>query len=163
MTFYDTNGLPLASPFPVVNVSPVMPAAAGNGVPWQTLSPDTIANVLTPGGALAGSGASLPVSWSNLVDGLPIAPIVAKAAVLGVPGTGVTPSTTVEGFSSLPERFALSGQYATSVVAGVDSTGTQQCVSSCAFPALQSGGSRLVQLSWGMGGAVFYNLWKYND
>ena len=163
VTFYDTSGSPIGSPFPVINASPTVPAVAGNGVPWQSLTSDTIANVLTPGASLAAIEPSLPLSWSNLVGGLPVAPVVAKAGVQGVPGTGVTPSTTVEGFSIMPTSFAASGQYATSVVAGVDQNGNQQCESSCAFPALQTGGSRVVQLIWNMSGVGFFNIWKYTD
>lgn len=163
VTFYDTSGNPLGSPFPVINASPTVPAVAGNGVPWQSLSSGTIANVLTPAASLAAIEPSLPLSWSNLVGGLPVAPVVAKAGVQAVPGTGVTPSTTVEGFSIMPTSFAASGQYATNVAAGVDQNGNQQCVSNCAFPALQSGGSRVVQLIWNMAGVGFFNIWKYSD
>jgi hypothetical protein len=162
VTFYDTSGHPLASSFPVMNMSPAVPAVAGNGVPWQTLSSDTIANVLTPGGALAGTQASLPVAWSNLVGGVPVAPVVTGAAVQAVSG-GLLHLSNVEGFSTMPKNFALSGQYSTAVVAGVDQNGTQQCVSICSYPALQTGGWRLAELMWSMDDVLFYNIWKYND
>ena len=161
--FFDSKGNQIGQTFSVTNVAPAVPSVAGNGVPWQTLSSGSIASLLTPGGALSTAQGPVPLAWSNLVDGLNIAPVVRKANLQAVPGTGVTPTTTISGWSIMPSTLALDGQYSTTVTPGVDQTGTQQCVSACSFPALQAGASRTAQLAWSFNGVNFYNLWKYTD
>lgn len=102
------------------------------------------------------------LSWSNLVNGAPLAPLVTQAQIQASPGTGVGGSE-VDGWWNGPASFAASGSYSAAVTAGVAQSGVQQCNSACAFPALQAGASRLVQLNWSFGRMQFFNIWRYND
>lgn len=162
VTFYDSTGTAIGQSFSVVNPTPSLAASAGRGVFWQDLTADTVANVLTPGGSLAGVQAAPTLSWSNLVNGAPLAPLVTQAQIQASPGTGVGGSE-VDGWWNGPASFAASGSYSAAVTAGVAQSGVQQCNSACAFPALQAGASRLVQLNWSFGRMQFFNIWRYND
>jgi hypothetical protein len=162
VTFYDSTGARIGQPFSVVNATPVMAASAGQGVLWQTLSADSLSSFMSPSGPLAGQQTAAPLSWSDLVNGVNAAPLVGRVQVQAVPGTGVNASE-VDGWWVGPSKFALTGSYAATVTAGVDQTGVQQCSSACAFPALQAGASRLVQLYWVAGQIEYFNMWKYND
>lgn len=162
VTFYDSTGTRIGQPFAVVNATPVLSASAGQGVLWQNLSSATLSNFLNPSGSLAAQQATAPIAWSNLINGVNAAPLVGKVQVQAVPGTGVNTSE-VDGWAILPSSFAITGSYSATVTAGVDQTGVQQCTSGCAFPALQTGASRLVQLYWLAGQIEYFNIWKYNN
>ncbi|WP_146166208.1 carboxypeptidase regulatory-like domain-containing protein [Trinickia symbiotica] len=163
VTFYDSTGTQIAPPFNVTNASPTLSASAGAGVPWQTLSSSVLNDFLNPAGALAGTQSSVGIAWSTNTGTANVAPLVSRVQIQTTPGTGVTPSTEVDGWASAPATFAANGQYSATVTAGVDQSGVQECTSACPFPALQAGASRLVQLSWNGGQTSFYNLFKYND
>jgi len=162
VTFYDSTGTQIGQPFSVVNPTPVMSASAGRGVLWQTLSAGSLSSFMSPSGSLAGQQATAPLSWSNRINGVNAAPLVDKVQVQATPGTGVNASE-VDGWAIVPSNFAIDGNYAATVTAGVDQTGVQQCSSACAFPALQAGASRLVQLYWVAGQIEYFNMWKYNN
>ncbi|MGQ7905478.1 hypothetical protein [Burkholderia sp. BC1] len=161
VTFYDSTGTQIGQPMSVVNTTPPISAASGAGVAWQTLATSVQNNFLNPNGSLAGAQPSVGLSWSNLVNNQNIAPLVSRTQVQAVPGTGVT-TGEVDGWWPGPATFATSGQYSSMVTAGVDQFGVQQC-SGCQFPALQSGGGRLAELTWNVGQTVYYNIWKYID
>lgn len=161
VTFYDSTGTQIGQTMSVVNTTPPISAASGAGVAWQTLATSVQNNFLNPNGSLAGAQPSVGLSWSNLVNNQNIAPLVSRAQVQAVPGTGVT-TGEVDGWWPGPATFATSGQYSSMVTAGVDQFGVQQC-SGCQFPALQSGGGRLAELTWNVGQTVYYNIWKYID
>lgn len=161
VTFYDSTGTQIGQPMSVVNTTPPISAASGAGVAWQTLATSVQNNFLNPNGSLAGAQPSVGLSWSNLVNNQNIAPLVSRTQVQAVPGTGVT-TGEVDGWWPGPATFATSRQYSSMVTAGVDQFGVQQC-SGCQFPALQSGGGRLAELTWNVGQTVYYNIWKYID
>lgn len=165
VTFYDTNGNQIGQPTKVMNPTPVLASSAGAGVSWQTLSSSTQSAFLNPNGSLAGAQTSASLSWSNLIGNANanLAPLVTGVQIQTVPGTGVTPSTEVDGWWTGPVSFQSSGQYTATVTAGVAQNGVQQCTTACQFPALQAGGSRLVQLNWSAAQTAYYNIWKYND
>ncbi|TKC82946.1 hypothetical protein FAZ69_24905 [Trinickia terrae] len=162
VTFYDTSGNQLGTTS-VRNITPTMSSSAGANVAWQTLSSSTQNDVLNPSGSLAGTQSTINLSWSNLVNGRNIAPPVAKAQIQSAPGTGVTPSTEIDGWWVGPATFAAGGQYTETVTAGVASNNVQQCSPACQFPALQTGGGRLAELYFPIGKVAYYNDWKYND
>lgn len=163
VTFYDSTGAAIGQPFSVVNPTPSLAASAGKAFFWQTLTSDTISNLLTPGGSLAGVQSAPTLSWSNLVNGgMNLAPLVTQAQIQASPGTGVG-GAEVDGWWNGPASFAANGSYSAVVTAGVAQSGVQQCTSACAFPALQAGASRLVQLDWLVGRMQFFNIWRYND
>jgi hypothetical protein len=165
VTFFDINGNAIGQPTKVMNPTPVLASSAGLGISWQTLSSALVGTFLNPAGSLGGAQASADVSWSNLIGNANanLAPLVTNVQIQGVPGTGVTPSTEVDGWWSGPVSFQSSGQYTATVTAGVAQNGVQQCTTACPFPALQAGGSRLVQLYWTAAQTAYYNIWKYND
>jgi hypothetical protein len=165
VTFFDINGNPIGQPTKVMNPTPVLASSAGAGTSWQTLASGVQSALLNPGGSLAGAQASANVSWSNLIGSANanLAPLVTGVQIQGVPGAGVTPSTEVDGWWTGPVSFQTSGQYTASVTAGVAQNGVQQCTTACSFPALQAGGSRVVQLTWTNAETAYYNIWKYND
>ncbi|MBI0330430.1 hypothetical protein [Burkholderia plantarii] len=165
VSFFDANGNAIGQPVSVMNPTPVLAASAGAGINWQTLSPALQDAFLNPGGSLAGAQASVGVSWSNLVGSANanLAPLVTGVQIQGVPGTGVSPATEVDGWWTGPGGLQASGQYTESVTAGVGQNGVQQCTTACPFPALQAGGSRVVQLNWTGAQVGYYNIWKYND
>jgi len=161
--FYDIHGTQIGQPVSVINPTPPLAAQAGTTVPWQTLGSDVISNFLSPSGSLAAQQASVNVDWSNLVSNQNIAPLVDKVEIQSVPGTGVTPSSEIDGWWIGPTTFATSGQYAETVTAGIGQNGVQQCTSACQFSALVTGASRNVELYWNYGGSLYYNLWHYDD
>lgn len=160
VTFYDSTGKQIGQPMTVINTTPPISAAAAAGVAWQTLATSVQNNFLNPNGALASAQSSVGLSWTNLVSNQNIAPLVSRTEIqdLGLGATG-----EVDGWWPGPATFAASGQYSSTVTAGVDQFGVQQCTSSCQFPALQSGGGRLAGLNWNVGQTAYYNFWKYND
>jgi hypothetical protein len=161
VTFYDSTGAQIGQPMSVVNTTPPVSAASGTGVAWQTLATSVQNNFLNPNGSLAGAQLSVGLSWSNSVNSQNIAPLVSRTQIQAVPGTGVT-TGEVDGWWPGPATYATSGQYSSTVTASVDQFGVQQC-SGCQFPALQSGGGRLAELTWNVGQTVYYNIWKYID
>ncbi|WP_197338866.1 hypothetical protein [Ralstonia solanacearum] len=164
VTFYDSTGAQIGQPMSVVNPTAPISAAAGAGVAWQAIGDSVINDFLNPNGAQAGAQSSVNLSWSNLVNGQNIAPLVLNAQIQANPGTGTPPpATEVGGFWNGPATFAASGQYTSSVTAGVDQYGVQGCTTACPFPALTTQGSRLVQLRWKVGQTAYYNNWRYID
>ncbi|TKC87756.1 hypothetical protein FAZ69_15855 [Trinickia terrae] len=165
VTFFDSTGTQIGSAFSVVNPTVAFPSSSGFFTPWPSLTPDTIANVLTPGGSESGAQATADLAWSTVFGGFAVnfGPLVTKAQVLGVPGTAASSTAAVEGWVKAPASFSSTGQYSATVTAGVDQSGTQECTSSCSFPALQSGGSRSVELYWPAGVASFYDIWTVRD
>jgi hypothetical protein len=162
VTFYDSTGTQIGQPMSVVNTTPPISAAAGAGVAWQSLAAGVQSDFLNPNGALAAAQSSVTLSWSNLVNNQNIAPLVSRTQIQAVPGSGVT-TGEVDGWWPGPATFAASGQYSSSVTAGTDQFGVQQCTSACQFPVLQAGASRLAELNWNVGQTVYYNIWKYQD
>ncbi len=162
VTFYDTTGTALnATPVTVVNGTAPLLANAGAGVAWQTIGGDVSGSFLNPAGSLASAQTTVGIDWSGLVSGSDLAP-----NVKGVQIQAASATTEVDGWWETTPPLAFgpnAGQYSTNVTAGVAQNGQQTCVAACQFPALQSGGSRLVQLGWGADGVSFYNIWKYND
>jgi len=164
VTFYDSTGAQIGQPMSVVNPTAPISGAAGAGVAWQTIGNSVINDFLNPNGALTGAQSSVNLSWSNLVNGQNIAPLVLKTQIQANPGVGTPPpATEVGGFWNGPATFAASGQYTSSVTAGIDQYGVQGCTPACQFPALTTQGSRLVQLQWRVGQTAYYNNWRYID
>lgn len=157
VTFYDSTGAQIGQPMSVVNTTPPISAASGAGVAWQTLATAVQNTVLNPSGSLAAAQSSVGLSWSNIVNGQNIAPLVSRTQIQATGTSG-----EVDGWWPGPATFATSGQYSSTVTAGVDQSGVQQC-SGCQFPALQSGGARLAELNWNIGQTAYYNIWKYID
>ncbi|WP_186010717.1 hypothetical protein [Burkholderia gladioli] len=157
VTFYDSTGTQIGQPMNVVNTTPAISAATGAGVAWQTLTTGVQNDFLNPSGALAGAQSSVGLSWSNIVNNQNIAPLVSRTQI-----QATATSSVVDGWWPGPATFATSGQYSSTVTAGVDQFGVQQC-SGCQFPALQSGGARLAELNWNIGQTAYYNIWKYID
>jgi hypothetical protein len=165
VTFFDSTGTQIGSPFSVINPTASFPASAGNFMFWPTVSSTTIANVLTPSGSLAGAQTSIDVAWSTTFGsfGFDFGPLVSKVQVLGVPGTGASSTAAVEGWVDTPTTFSSTGQFSATVAAGVDQSGTQECTVSCSFPALATGGSRSVLFFRPAGVASFYDIWADLD
>lgn len=157
VTFYDSTGTQIGQPIGVVNTTPPISAAAGGGVAWQTLATAVQNTVLNPSGSLAAAQSSVGLSWSNIVNSQNIAPLVSRTQIQATGTSG-----EVDGWWPGPATFATSGQYSSTVTAGVDQSGVQQC-SGCQFPALQSGAGRLAELNWNVGQTAYYNIWKYID
>lgn len=161
VTFYDKNGAQLGQSS-IINPGSPLSAAAGSTVAWPTLLPDFATQFLTPGGSLAGVQYAMSVTWSSLVNGQNLAYPVTSVQIQAYPGTATGSTTEVDGFSVGAPNNTTVGQYQTTVSAGVNSLGVQTCTN-CPFPALTSGGSRLVQLSGGQNGTAYYDITKYND
>lgn len=158
VTFYDSTGTQIGQPMSVVNTTPPISAASGAGIAWQTLATSVQNNFLNPNGSLVGAQPSVGLSWSNMVNNQNIAPLVSRTQIQTTATSG-----TLDGWWPGLATFATSGQYSSTVTAGVDQFGVQQCSSACQFPALQSGGARLAELTWNVGQTVYYNIWKYID
>lgn len=163
VTFYDSTGTQIGQPVSVINATPTLAASAGAGVAWQTLASSVQSDFLSPAGTQEAAQTSTSVSWSNLVNSQNLGPLVTGVQIQSVPGTGVTPTTEIDGWSTGTVTFATSGQYSTTVTAGIAQNGVQACSSACQFAALQTGASRLVELNWNVGNTAYYNIWKYND
>ncbi|WP_233833601.1 hypothetical protein [Paraburkholderia sp. ZP32-5] len=161
VTFYDRNGAQLGQSS-VINPGSPLGAAAGGSVAWPALvMNDATTQFLTPGTQLAGEQYALSVTWSSLVNGLDLALPVNSVEIQA---TAQSNAGLVEanGFSIGPMNNTTVGQYQTTVSAGVDSTGVQVCTT-CPFPALTTGGSRLIQLGGGQNGTAYYDITRYND
>jgi hypothetical protein len=164
VTFYDTAGAAInSSPVTVVNsTSPLLPNA-GAGVAWQTLGSDVISNFLSPSGSLAAAQTSAAIDWSNLVNGVNIAPLPTGVQIQDGSDTSSGTPAEIDGWWEGSPTAGQNGQYAETVTAGVAQNGTQTCTTACQFPALQTGVSRLVELTWGAEGVSYYNIWKYSN
>ncbi len=159
VTFYDTTGAAInSSPVTVVNSSTPLLANASSGVAWQTLGSDVISNFLNPSGSLAAAQTSVAVDWSGLVNGANIAP-----PLTGIQIQAASTQAEVDGWWEGSPTAGQNGQFTETVTAGVAQNGAQTCTTACQFPALGTGGSRLVQLAWSAEGVNYYNIWKYND
>ncbi|MFM0234163.1 hypothetical protein [Paraburkholderia sediminicola] len=161
VTFYDQNGAQLGQSS-IINPGSPLNAAAGSTVAWPTLLPDFATQFLTPAGSLAGVQYAMSVTWSSLVNGQNLAYPVTSVQIQASPGTGSGSTTAIDGFSIGAPNNTTVGQYQTTVFAGVNAAGVQTCTN-CPFPALMSGGSRLVQLGGGQNGTTFYDMTQYND
>ncbi|CAE6770057.1 hypothetical protein R75461_03790 [Paraburkholderia nemoris] len=161
VTFYDANGAQLGQSS-IINPGSPLSAAAGSAVAWPTLLADFATQFLTPAGSLAGVQYAMSVTWSSLINGQNLAYPVTSVQIQAYPGTASGSTTEVDGFSVGAPNNTTFGQYQTTVSAGVNSLGVQTCTN-CPFPALTSGGSRLVQLSGGQNGTQYFDITKYND
>ncbi|MFM0730621.1 hypothetical protein PQQ52_09025 [Paraburkholderia sediminicola] len=161
VTFYDKTGAQLGQSS-IINPGSPLNAAAGSTVAWPTLLPDFATQFLTPGGSLASAQYAMSVTWSSLVNGQNLAYPVTSVQIQAYPGTATGSTTEVDGFSTGAPNNTTFGQYQTTVYAGVNALGVQTCAN-CPFPALTSGGSRLVQLSGGRNGTAYFDITKYND
>ncbi|MFM0110064.1 hypothetical protein [Paraburkholderia nemoris] len=161
VTFYDQNGAQLGQSS-IINPGSPLSAAAGSAVAWPTLLADFATQFLTPAGSLAGVQYAMSVTWSSLINGQNLAYPVTSVQIQAYPGTASGSTTEVDGFSVGAPNNTTFGQYQTTVSAGVNSLGVQTCTN-CPFPALTSGGSRLVQLSGGQNGTQYFDITKYND
>ncbi|MFM0615960.1 hypothetical protein PQR37_17985 [Paraburkholderia nemoris] len=161
VTFYDQNGAQLGQSS-IINPGSPLNAAAGSTVAWPTLLPDFATQFLTPAGSLASVQYAMSVTWSSLVNGQNLAYPVTSVQIQASPGTGTGSTTAIDGFSIGAPNNTTVGQYQTTVFAGVNAAGVQTCTN-CPFPALTSGGSRLVQLGGGRSGITYYDMTQYND
>ncbi|MEX3980533.1 hypothetical protein AB4Y45_16325 [Paraburkholderia sp. EG287A] len=161
VTFYDSTGAQIGQSMSVTNPSPVMTAANGSGVTWQTLSSATIQSFLTPGGAASGVATQMTAAWSTSFGQLAdAAPLVTSLEASAFPGTGAASTTIVDGWWTGPAANTASGQYSATATAGVNSSGIAEC-SGCQFPALMRGGARIVSLDWNtVTHARYFNIWK---
>lgn len=161
VTFYDRNGAQLGQSS-IMNPGSPLSAVAGSGVAWPTLLADFATQFLTPTGSLAGEQYAMSVTWSSLVNGQNLAYPVTSVQIQAYPGTASGSTTEIDGFSVGSPNNTTVGQYQTTVSAGVNSAGVKTCTN-CPFPALTTGGSRLVQLSGGRDGTGLYDITKYNN
>jgi hypothetical protein len=161
VTFYDATGAQIGQPVSVTNPSPVMTAANGAGVVWQTLSSDTINSFLTPGGVASGATTQMTAAWSTSTSLIAdAAPLVTSMEATAFPGTGATSTTTVNGWWTGPAARDTSGQYSVTATAGVNGRGVAECTG-CQFPALTPGGARIVALDWTTPTQTsYFNIWK---
>ena len=161
VTFYDKNGAQLGQSS-IINPGSPLNAAVGSTVAWPTLLPSFATQFLTPGGSLAGVQYAMSVTWSSIVTGPSPTYPVTSVQIQASPGTGSGSTTAIDGFSIGAPNNTTVGQYQTTVFAGVNAAGAQTCTN-CPFPALTSGGSRLVQLGGGQNGITYYDMTQYND
>ncbi|ANB77251.1 hypothetical protein AYM40_34735 [Paraburkholderia phytofirmans OLGA172] len=161
VTFYDKNGAQLGQSS-IINPGSPLNAAAGSTVAWPTLLPDFATQFLTPGGSLAGVQYAMSATWSSIVTGPNPTYPVTSVQIQAYPGTGSGSTTAIDGFSTGAPNNTTVGQYQATVYAGVNASGVQTCTN-CPFPALTSGGSRLVQLGGGQNGITYYDMTQYND
>ncbi|WP_233852258.1 carboxypeptidase-like regulatory domain-containing protein [Paraburkholderia sp. HD33-4] len=162
VTFYDMNGAQLGQSS-VINPGSPLNAVAGSSIPWPTLMMnDATTQFLTPGTALADAQYALSVTWSSLENvGLNLAYPVTSTGIAATAQT--SPGVEqVNGFAVGPANNTTVGQYQATVNAGVNSAGVQTCTN-CPFPALTTGGSRLIQLGGGRNGTVYLDITQYND
>lgn len=160
VTFYDQRGVQLGQSS-IINPGSPLNATAGSTVAWPTLSQDAIP-FLTPGGALAGVQYAMSFTWSSVVTGPNPTYPVTSVQVQASPGTASGSTTSIYGFSIGAPNNTTVGQYQNTAYSGIDSTGAQTCTN-CPFPALTSGGSRLVQLGGGQNGTTYYDTTQYNN
>jgi hypothetical protein len=161
VTFYDKNGAQLGQSS-IINPGSPLNAAAGGTVAWPTLLPDFATQFLTPAGSLAGVQYAMSVTWSSVVTGPTPTYPVTSVQIQASPGASSGSTTAIDGFSVGAPNNTTVGQYQTTVHAGVNPSGVQTCTN-CPFPALTSGGSRLVQLGGGRNGITYYDVTQYND
>jgi hypothetical protein len=160
VTFYDKTGAQLGQSS-LINPGSPLNAAAGSTVEWPTLMSDIATEFLTPSGLLSGTQYAMSLTWTSLVNGADIAyPVTSVQIQAAAVTSGVT--SQVDGYFVGAPNNTSSGQYQTTVSAGVNAQGMQSCTN-CPFPALTSGGSRAVQLGGGQNGAVYYDVTQYND
>lgn len=161
VTFYDSTGTKLGVS-QVMNPGSPLGAAAGATVSWPTLLSDFQTQFLTPAGSLAGIQYAMSVSWSSLVNGqslaYPVNSVQIQASGLTLAGT----NGEVDGFAVGTPNNTTFGQYQTTVSAGINSQGVRTCTN-CPFPALTSGGSRLVELGGNQNWISYYDVTQYND
>ncbi|NIF51627.1 carboxypeptidase-like regulatory domain-containing protein [Burkholderia sp. Ax-1724] len=161
VTFYDKNGAQLGQAA-VINPGSPLGAAAGGSVAWPSLVMNgATTQFLTPGTQLAAAQYALSVTWSSLVNGINPAYPVTSAQIQATAQT-TAGLEAVDGFSVGQPNNTTVGQYQTTVSAGVDASGTQSCTN-CPFPALATGGSRLIDLGGGRDGIAFHDVTQYND
>ncbi len=158
VTFYDASGAQIGQTS-VVNPTPNIAASNGASIPWQTISADTANSLLNPSGSKAGALSSVNLSWSNLVNGLNVAPLVTDA-IFSTQGSA--PTDNMMGYGQ-GTGYAASGIYSTSVTAGVDQNGVQGCTTACSFAALSSGNDRNVELDSHYGPISLGAYWGYSD
>lgn len=158
VTFYDASGTQIGQTS-VVNPTPNIAASNGAYIPWQTLSADTINSLLSPSGSQAGALPSVNLSWSNLVNGVTVAPLVTDA-IFSTQGSG--PTDNIMGYGK-GTAYAAFGIYSLSVTAGIDQNGAQGCTTACSFAALVSGIDRNLELDSNYGPISLGAYWGYSD
>ena len=158
ITFYDASGNQIGQTT-AMNPTPNIAASDGASIPWQTLSANTISSLMTPGGTQTGAASTVNVTWSNLVNGLNVAPVAIDAQFTT---QGPVAADNLIGFAQGP-AFAVSGSYSAAVTAGVDQSGTQECTSACAFPAFASGVTRNMEIDSNYGAISLGNYWGYTE
>jgi hypothetical protein len=162
-TFYDATGTKIGQPVTVINSTPPLLPTVAPGVVWPTVGSDVASNFLNPSGSLAAAQTTVNVDWSGLVNGENLAPLVTGVQIQDGSDTSSSTPAEVDGWwTGVPTAQSV-GQYAEAVTAGVAQNGVQTCTTSCSFPALQTGVSRLVQLTWGAEGVSYYDVTKYNN
>jgi hypothetical protein len=161
VTFYDKNGAQLGQSS-IINPGSPLNATAGSTVAWPTLLPSFATQFLTPSGPLAGVQYAMSVTWSSVVTGPSPTYPVTSVQIQASPGTGSGSTTAIDGFSIGAPNNPTPGQYQTTVFSGLNAAGAQTCTN-CPFPALTSGGSRVVQLGGGQNGITYYDMTQYND
>ncbi|MGF6903990.1 hypothetical protein P3T22_005278 [Paraburkholderia sp. GAS348] len=159
VTFYDASGTQIGQTS-VVNPTPNIAATNGANIPWQTLSGDTIHAFLNPNGPQAAAQQTVNVSWSNLVNGANIAPLVTFPEITT---QGSAATDNIVGVGQGPASVNASGTYSTSVTAGVNQAGTQTCPSACSFAAFASGITRNLDLSSNYGQISLDAYWGYSE
>ncbi|WP_244438857.1 hypothetical protein [Paraburkholderia dilworthii] len=161
VTFYDSNGAKLGES-QVMNPGSPLGAAAGATVSWPSLLSDFETQFLAPAGSLAGAQYAMSVSWSSLVNGQNLAYTVNSVQIQASGLTLAGTSGEVDGFAVGKPNNTTFGQYQTTVSAGTNSVGARTCTN-CPFPALTSGGSRLVELGGNQNWISYYDVTQYND
>ncbi|MBB5509974.1 hypothetical protein [Paraburkholderia atlantica] len=160
VSLYDSTGTQIGHTFNVVNATPVMAAATGASIAWQSLSNDFTNAYFAPNGSLAAAQSQLTLAWSNLFGGQNIAPLVTEALLQTQTGSGITPSMGIDSWSQSAPVALGDGQYSVQLSAGVNENGTVEC-SGCRFAAQTPGSIRYAALQWTNNDTLYMNAWRY--
>ncbi|APA88944.1 hypothetical protein BJG93_27085 [Paraburkholderia sprentiae WSM5005] len=160
VSLYDSTGAQIGRTFSVVNATPVMAAATGAGIAWQSLSNDFMNAYFAPNGSLAAAQSQLTLAWSNLFGGQNIAPLVTQGLIQTQTGNGIIPLMGIDSWSQNMPTALGGGQYSVQLSAGVNEDGTAEC-SGCQFAAQAPGSIRYAALQWTNNGTLYMNAWRY--
>jgi hypothetical protein len=105
---------------------------------------------------------AMSVSWSSLVNGQSLAYPVNSVQIQASGLTLADTNGEVDGFAVGTPNNTTLGQYQTTVSAGINSQGVRTCTN-CPFPALTSGGSRLVELGGNQNWISYCDVTQYDD
>ncbi|PXW26444.1 hypothetical protein [Paraburkholderia caballeronis] len=164
VTLYDLNTGVVTDTEKVLNTAPNLSAAAGSVVPWQTLSTDTIANLLTANGpGIPPDASSVSFNWT-----VPSADALYPNFWSTI--KGVTPPTTEAGQTSTGRLYhddffkpTIEGVNYTQIVPlefpnGISMDGS--------FPPLlpNAAGTEAgqIELGWLAGGNYYLNTWQFD-